>query len=63
MIAVKKRIAQVQQEIVEWKKDNEEFADNGEELLPETYFKLRFPDDAKAQADAARVLVTQANLE
>ena len=44
MIAVKERITVVQNEIVEFKTQNE----MDDELLPETFFKLKHPDDDAA---------------
>ena len=43
MIAVKERISVVQQEINVFKV--EQGMDERDELLPETYFKLKHPDD------------------
>jgi len=48
MIAVKKKIAAVQEEIETWKKDNLDLVRESDELLPETYFKLRHPGDIEA---------------
>lgn len=49
MIAVKEKIKNVQLEITEWKKENLDIVSVDEELLPETYVKLRYPDDEQAQ--------------
>lgn len=45
MIAVKEKIKNVQVEIAEWKKENTDIVSIDEELLPETYIKLRYPDN------------------
>ena len=57
MIAVKEKIKNVQEEIEEWKKENTDIVSRDEELLPETYIKLRYPDDELAQKNAIQVLV------
>ena len=43
MIAVKERIMAVQAEIETYKRESS--MDSSNELLPETYFKLKHPDD------------------
>jgi peroxin-6 len=62
MIAVKQKIATIQTEIAEWKLLNQELISASEELLPGTYFQLKYPDDPAAQKAAAEVTVTQAHL-
>ena len=42
MIAVKEKIQEVDSEIKTWQ---EEQQGEAEDILPETYFKLRYPDD------------------
>ena len=55
MIAVKERITAVQQEIAQFKVDQQ--MDITDELLPETYFKLKHPDDLEAQKNEIQVAV------
>ena len=61
MIAVKLRIAIVQKEIETYK------AENGmelkDELLPETYFKLKNPDDPSAVERELQIEVGEEHLE
>ena len=58
MIAVKERIAVVQAEIADYKQANN--METSDELLPETYFKLKHPDDEAAQAQE---LVVEVRIE
>jgi len=51
MIAVKEKISVISTEIELWKSSN----GIDEDLLPETYIKLRFPDDQEAQKQATCV--------
>ena len=62
MIAVKQKIATIQTEIAKWKLLNQELISASEELLPGTYFQLKYPDDPAAQKAAAEVTVTQMHL-
>ncbi len=48
MIAVKERISHISVEIADFKQSQSSF-EQTDELLPETYFKLRYPDDELAQ--------------
>lgn len=41
MLAVKERIDKFNEEIKNWQKENK----TNEDLLPETYFKLKHPDN------------------
>ena len=53
MLAVKEKIETVQKEIEVWKNNlGQNIISPDEELLPDTYIKLRFPDDEAAQANA-----------
>lgn len=62
MIAVKQKIEEIKKEINQWKLSNTDIISESEELLPETYFKLRYPDDPEAQCLASTVTVSQDNL-
>ena len=62
MIAVKEKITQVEQEISAWKAENQDKISASEELLPGTYFKLRYPDDLEAQKAASEVQVNHSHL-
>ena len=58
MMAVKDKIAQVEAEIKEYQASHPEIED---EILPETFFKLKYPDDIEAQKQASQVTVTQSH--
>ena len=60
MISVKLRISVVQKEIEQYKLDNN--MEPKDELLPETYFKLKHPEDEQAQAAELKVAVGQEHL-
>ena len=62
MIAVKEKIKNVQEEIEAWKKEHPEQVGDSDEILPETFFKLKYPDNLLAQKQASTVVVTQAHL-
>ena len=55
MIAVKEKIAVMEKEIKDFK--IEQGIHDEDELLPETYLKLRYPDDKKKQEEEAQVIV------
>jgi len=57
MIAVKRRIDEVNQEIIEWCKDNSDY--KADELLPETFFRLKYAGDAEKEKQACQVVVTE----
>ena len=61
MIAVKLRIAVVQNQIEQYKQENG--MEPTDELLPETYFKLVHPDDLEAVEQELRVEVGEEHLE
>ena len=61
MIAVKERISQVQEEIEKFKLDKGIPQDD--QLLPETYFSLKFADDPAKQVEATQVLIKQNHME
>jgi peroxin-6 len=61
MIAVKERIDQVETEMREWKNEQSEMGEN-EELTFETYLKLKFVDDVKAQEKASTIEVADSHL-
>lgn len=61
MISVKLRISVVQKEIEQYKLDNN--MEPKDELLPETYFKLKHPDDTEAVERELRIEVGEEHLE
>lgn len=61
MISVKLRISVVQKEIEQYKLDNN--MEPKDELLPETYFKLKHPDDPAAVKKELRIEVGEEHLE
>eukprot|EP00347_Sterkiella_histriomuscorum_P006220 403353605 len=60
MIAVKEKIQIMEQEITQFKIDNN--ISQEDELLPETFLKLRYPNDEEEQKKQQIVLVKQAHM-
>ncbi len=57
MIAVKERIEMLELEIQKFKSDSN--IPEGDELLPETYLKLKYPDDKAKQDHEIQIVVQQ----
>lgn len=57
MIAVKEKIAALESEIIAFKQ--ERGIPEQDEMLPETYLKLRYPGDEELQAKETQILLTQ----
>ena len=57
MIAVKQRIEELEQQIEAFKQETG--MPDSDELLPETYLKLRYPDDKAKQDEETQILVRQ----
>ena len=61
MIAVKEKIQELEIQIRDFKLENLIPEDN--ELLPETYLKLKFPEDQASQERESQIVVRQSHLE
>lgn len=47
----------------EWKNENKNLIDQNDNILPDVYLKLKYPDDEQSQKNAIQVTIEQKHLE